>query len=154
MLCQNNMQQFVTIFVLCGAAGRELFDESESRLSANGFEWERDRMIQNGQLAYWCTFLDVWSMGDSFDRFLGPENEVRKFRAGSQQLACCRRENVRIEGESRTQEEERLKQVLQQARDAYRSASEESYLFQIRSCFDASTGFNPQEQQAGTFNGG
>ena len=147
------MQQLVTIFVLCGTGGRQLFDESEARLTANGFDWDRDRMIQNGQLAYWCTLLDVWSMRDSFDRFLGPGNEVRTFRAGSQQLVCCRRENVRIEGESRNQEEERLKQVLQQARDAYRSASEESYLFQIRSCYDASPGFNPQAQVSSS-NGG
>ena len=146
------MQQFVTIFVLCGEQGRQLFGESESRLTANGFDWDRDRAIQSGQVAYWCTLLDVWSMGDSFDRFLGPENEVRTFRAGSHQLVCCRREKVSIEGECRNEEEERLKQVLQQARDAYRSASEESYLFQIRSCFDASTGFNPQLQQPTTGN--
>ena len=149
------MQQFVTIFVLCGVEGRQIFDESESRLTPRGFDWDRDRMIQSGQLAYWCSLLDVWSMGDSFDRFLGPESEVRAFCEGSHQLVCCRRESVIIKGVGRNEEEERLQQVLQQAKYAYQSASDESYLFQIRSCFDASTGFNPQEaQQAAPSNGG
>jgi hypothetical protein len=146
------MQQLVTIFVLSGDEGRQLFDESESRLTTSGFDWDRDRMIQNGQLAYWCSILDVWSMGDSFDRFLAPESEVRAFCAGSHQLVCCRRESVAIKGVARNEEEERLKQVLQQAKDAYQSASDESYLFQIRSCFDASTGYNPQEAQAASSN--
>jgi hypothetical protein len=108
-----------------------------------GFDWNRQQMIQDGRLAYWCSFLDLWSMGDSFGRFLGPENELRTASAGPHQLVCCRRENVRIAGEARNQEEERLKQILLQARDAYPSSTEESYLFQIRSAFDASSGFNP-----------
>lgn len=137
------MQQFVTILVLCGESGRQLFDEAEPRLTTNGFDWDRQQMIQGCQLAYWCSFLDVWSMGDSFDRFLGPENELRTASAGSHQLVCCRRENIRVEGKARNQEEERLKQILLQARDAYRSSTDESYLFQIRSVFDASSGFNP-----------
>jgi len=137
------MQQFVTIFVICGEAGRHLYDEAESRLTTNGFDWDRQQTIQGSQLAYWCSFLDAWSMGDSFDRFLGPENELRVASAGSHQLVCCRRENVRILGKARNQEEERLQQILLPAREAYLSATDESYLFQIRSVFDASSGFNP-----------
>lgn len=143
------MQQFVTIFVLCGEPGRQLFEESVSRLSEKGFDWNRDQMIQNGQLAYWARLLDVWSMGDSFDRFLQPEGELRRINAGSHQLVCCRRENVRIEGEARNEEEERLLQVLRQARKAYQSATNESYLFQLRSFLDTSHGFNPQVQHGG-----
>ncbi len=133
----------MTIFVICGEAGRQLYDEAESRLTTDGFDWDRQQMIQGSQLAYWSSFLDAWSMGDSFDRFLGPENELRVACAGSHQMVCCRRENVRISGKARNQEEERLQQILLQAREAYLSATDESYLFQIRSVFDASSGFNP-----------
>ena len=141
------MQQFITIFVLCGESGRTLFDESDTRLTGDGFDWNRDQMIQSGQLAYWSSFLDAWSMGDSFDRFLKPSRELRQVMAESHQLLCCRRENIRIRGEARSEEEERLKQDLRQARKAYKKATNESYLFQLRSVFDASCGFNPEAQQ-------
>jgi hypothetical protein len=141
------MQQFVTIFVLCGESGRKLFEESDSRLTKVGLDWDRDKSLANGQLAYWINFLDAWSMGDSFDRFLSPENELKRVDAGSHQLVCCRRENVRIKSEPRNEEEARLRQILTQAREAYQGATSESYLFQIRSVFSASDGFNPEAQQ-------
>jgi hypothetical protein len=138
------MQQFITIFVLCGESGRLLFEESDSRLSEKGFDWNRDQMIQNGQLAYWARLLDVWSMGDSFDRFLQPEGGLRMINSGSHQLVCCRREKVRIKGKPRNEEEKRFKQVLKQAKEAYQGATNESYIFQLRSVFAASEGFNPE----------
>ncbi len=103
-------------------------------------------MIQCGQLAFWSCILDAWSMGDSFDRFLRPSRELRKVVTGSHQVICCRRENIRIRGDARNEEEERLKQVLSQAKQAYKKSTKESYLFQIRSVFDVSTGFNPEAQ--------
>jgi hypothetical protein len=142
------MQQFVTIFVLCGESGRQLFEESDSRLTKVGLDWDRDKSLANGQLAYWINFLDAWSMGDSFDRFLSPANELKRVNAGSHQLVCCRRENVRIKSEPRSEEEARLRQILTQAQEAYQGATSESYLFQVRSVFTASDGFNPEAQQA------
>lgn len=141
------MQQFITIFVLCCESGRKLFDESDSRLTEGGFNWDRSQMIQSSQLAYWSSFLDVWSTGDSFERFLKPSRELRQVKVGSHQLLCCRRENIRIRGEARNGEEERLKQILKQARKAYKISTDESYLFQLRSVFDVSCGFNPLVQQ-------
>ena len=141
------MQQLITIFVLCGESGRKLFEESDSRLSEEGFDWNRDQMIQYGQLAYWSRLLDMWSMGDSFDRFLHPEGGLRMINSGSHQLVCCRREDVRIKGKARNEEEIRLKQVLKQAKEAYQGTTDESYLFQPRSVFDVSEGFSPEAQQ-------
>ena len=139
------MQQFITIFVLCGESGRRIFDESKSRLSDEGFDWDHDQMTQSGQLAYWVRLLDVWSMGDAFDRFLQPKNDLQTVNSGSHQLVCCRRELVRIEGKARNEEESRLKEVLQQAKEAYSETTDESYIFQLRSVFDVSDGFNPDD---------
>jgi hypothetical protein len=137
------MQQFVTIFVVCGESGRQLFDESNLRLSANGFDWDRANTLKTDQLAFYCSFLDIWSMGDSFEKFFKPEGELKVIRSGSHQLVCSRREDIRIEGHAGNEEEKRLKQILEQAKEAYEDATSESYLFQLRSVFDASVGFNP-----------
>ena len=141
------MQQFVTIFVLVGESGRVLYDDSEARLSRRGLDWDRGEAIRNGQLAFWINFLDLWSMGDSFDRFLCPSSELKKADAGPHQLICGRRENIKVGNKPRNEEEVRLFAFLSQAIEAYRKATCESYLFQLRSVFDVSDGFNPDVQQ-------
>jgi virulence-associated protein VapD len=141
------MQQIVTIFVICGESGRQLFDDSQSTLTDAGFDWDRDLMIKNGQLAYWASLLDVWSMGDTFERFIKPAKNVRTVRVESRELVCCRREKIRIAGKPRNEEERRLKEILIQAKEAYEDATSESYLFQIRSVLHTSDGFNPEAQQ-------
>lgn len=136
------MEQFVTIFVICGRAGRDLFDQAETWLTSKGMNWDRDAMIAAGQLAYWSQHLDLWSMGDSFDKFIHSPDK-RAFSSGSHRLICCRREGSEVRGKATNEEEQRLKGNLLQALRAYAEASTESYLFQLRSVFDASKGFNP-----------
>ena len=136
------MEQFVTVFVLCGRAGRELFEQVQSKLTCDGLQWDRDAMISVGQVAYWNHHLDLWSMGDSFDRFI-KSHDTLSVSSGAHQLICCGRESCEIEGEARTEEEARLKEILTQAIQAYGGAMNELYLFQIRSVFTASKGFNP-----------
>ena len=140
------MEQFVTIFVICGRAGRDLFEQAETRLTSEGMNWDRDAMIAAGQLAYWSQQLDLWSMGDSFGKFIRSP-EKRAFSSGSHQLICCRREGSEVQGQAANEEEKRLKEILLQAFRAYHEASTESYLFLVRSVIDTSKGFNPNAQQ-------
>ena len=144
------MQQTITIFVACGREGEALFDEADSRLTKHGFEWDRDYLIKDGQIAFWSVHLDLWSMGDTFDRFLSSQFGLVRSAVGSHQLYAIRRDGLTISETARNEEEGRLLSVLQHAKNAYIEATAESYLFLIRTVFDASDGFNPEAQQVVT----
>jgi len=141
------MQQFVTIFVICGSEGKKLFDEANSLLSANGFKWDRESLIQGGHLAFWSSHLDLWSMGDTFDRFLATQEGVVRSAFSSHQLYAMRRDRSAFSMTARNEEEERFLSQLNHAKNAYKQVAIESYLFVIRTVFDGTKGFNPQRTE-------
>lgn len=85
-------------------------------------------------------------MGDSFERFLQPDDALVFASSGIHQLICARRELLKISRKARNEEEVRLKEILTQANRAYRKATDESYLFLVRSVFAASDGFVPDRE--------
>jgi len=141
------MQQTVTLIVVCGSSGRKLFASAQKLLTASGFRFDPEPLRQKSHLAFYMTYLDVWSMGNTFERFLYPKKEVRKYESGVSSLWAIRREKLSLRNTARNEEERRLKECLSQARSAYRQATDESYLFMYRSVICCSDGFNPEPER-------
>ena len=137
------MQQTVTLIVACNAPGRELFRTAKRRLSPTGFTFDPVPLLKGSQLAFYLTYLDVWSMCQSFEKFLYPRSEVKYYEKGSTMLWAIRREKLRLRNKPMNEEEAIFLSMLQHARQTYRRATDESYLFIVRSVFAGSIGFNP-----------
>jgi len=137
------MQQTVTLIVVCNAPGRELFRTAKRRLFPTGFTFDPVPLLKGSQLAFYLTYIDVWSMGDSFEKFLYPKSEVKYHENGRTMLWAVRREKLRLRSKPRSVEQATLFSLLQHAKNTYRRATDESYLFMVRSVFAGSIGFNP-----------
>lgn len=137
------MQQFVTLLVVCEDSGRHVFETLEQRIRTEGFHVDLDPLLTKSHLAFHLRYLDVWSMGDSFERFLYPKKELVHHAVGATELWALRREKLAVRGTPENEEEKRLKEYLLQARQVCRRATDESYFIMVRTIFDVSTGFNP-----------
>ena len=83
--------------------------------------------------------LDLWSMGDSFDRFLRPRKHVRFFEHESCQLHAIARDRLRLRAVARDDEERLLRDVLDHAKRMYQGGSG-CYLFLLRRVRGTSSG--------------
>jgi len=138
------MQQRISIFVVCDSSGREIFATMEDRISSEGFSFDEEELLKKSHLAFSATYLDLWSIRDSFERFLFPRKKVRHFTKGMTLVWAIRREDLVVRNSPRNEEEIVFRTFLMAAKNMYKAATTESYLFVVRTVWTASDGFNPE----------
>ena len=95
-------------------------------------------LIASDGVLFYSDHLDLWSMGDSFDRCLRPKSQLRYFEAGSSQLYAIPRDLLRLRASPRNEEERLFRAVLQSAKSIYRPDASGAFLFVLRQVFGVS----------------
>jgi hypothetical protein len=137
------MQQRVSIIVACNSSGRNLVETAESRITSAGFDFDPLSFTDKSHLAFYVSYIDVWSMGDTFHRFLYPKKEIKFISKDSTQIWIIDRSRLHIRNKPRNEEEQFLHSLLLQAKNFYKMKNVNFYFFLVRSVFTSSTGFNP-----------
>ena len=93
-------------------------------------------LIDSGGIRFYSDHLDLWSMGDSFERFIRPKSRVRFFAHGSFQLYAIRCDLLRTPPASRDDEEYLLRTLLRGARAFSKHSDSAPFLFVLRQVFN------------------
>ncbi len=132
------MKQRILISVLPKDESLSLLNAAPQLLESSSVENHIRSLIERNQVVFFSEHLDLWSMGDSFDRFLRPKKHLRSLAAESSQLYAIPRENLRFHPPARNDEEQLLRDLLGHAKRAYRRTAPGAYLFVLRTVSDAS----------------
>ena len=132
------MKQRIVITVVSVAAAEHLLDNADKMLAVGSVHGYFDSLTASDNVLFYSDHLDLWSMGDSFDRFLRPKSRLRYFDYGSSQLYAIRRDLLRFRVSPRNDEERLFRTLLQSAKSIYRQAGSEPVLFVLRQVFDVS----------------
>jgi hypothetical protein len=137
------MKQRIFITVIPGASAEHLLDRAAKMLAEGSVIDYFHSLIASDGVLFYSDHLDLWSMGDSFDRFLRPKSQLRYFDARSSQLYAIRRRLLQLRASPRNDEERLFRAILQSAKSIYRRAAPEPFLFVLRQVFGASGDIGP-----------
>jgi hypothetical protein len=132
------MKQRIFITVIPGAPGEHLLDCAQEMLAEGSVVDYIQSLIDSDSVLFYSDHLDLWSMGDSFDRFLRPKSRLRYFVAGSSELYAIRRDILQLRAAPRDDEERMLRALLYSAKSIYKSATLDTLMFVLRQVFKAS----------------
>jgi hypothetical protein len=132
------VKQRILIIVLEKDPGEDLIRSAAELLQNGSIDEYLQSFITTDQAIFFSEHLDVWSMGDSFDRFLRPKKHVRTISAGSRELYAIPRERLRLGLSARNEEEDLLRDLLGHAKRLYRRVAPDAHLFLLRSVTGAS----------------
>lgn len=132
------MKQRILISVLPPQAGKSLLDAAPQYLESGIVGDYIRSLIERDQVVFYSEHLDLWSMGDSFERFLRPKKHLRFFSAHSSILYAIPRKCLSLGVTARDADEQLLRDLLRHARNAYRKVVPDAYLFVLRNVFGAS----------------
>lgn len=138
------MKQRIFISVIPGAPALHLLDCAQTMLAEGSVTDYLQSLIASDGLLFYSEHLDLWSMGDSFNRFLRPKSRLLYFDGGGSQLYAIRRDLLQLRAAPRDDEERLLRGLLQSAKSISRRAEAEAYLFVLRQIFGLS-GDQPPE---------
>jgi hypothetical protein len=143
------MQQHVSLIVACDSSGRTLAKTIRERITSNGFEFDPVPLMNESHLAFYHSYVDLWSMRDTFDRFIYPKNALTLVEAYSTQVWTIPRAKMRIRNKARNTEEEILRSLLCYAKDIYKTSEADFYFFLIRSILPTTaTSFDPKNEES------
>jgi len=129
------MTQRIFITVIPGAPGEHLLANAQKMLTERSVVPYVQSLIDSQGVRFYSDHLDLWSMGDSFDRFLRPKSRVQYFDGGSSQLYAIRCDLLRTPVAPRDEEEQLLRTLICGAK-AFRKPSEATaFLFVLRQVF-------------------
>lgn len=126
------MKQHIFISVIPGAPALHLLDCAQTMLAENSVTNYFQSLIASNGVLFYSEHLDLWSMGDSFNRFLRPKKHLRYFDEGGSQLYGIRRDLLQLRAPARDDEERLLRGLLKSAKSIYKRADSEAYLFVLR----------------------
>jgi hypothetical protein len=132
------VKQRVLISVLRSNAGKSLLNAAPRLLESGSVGNHICSLIERGHLVFYSEHLDLWSMGDSFERFLRPKKHLRSFSAHSSILYAIPREYLRLSAPVRDEDEQLLRDLLGHAKRANQRTVPGAYLFVLRTVFGAS----------------
>lgn len=132
------VRQRILIAVLPKTASKALLDSAQRLLEVGSIVRFIDSLVERDAAIFYSQHLDLWSMGDSFERLLRPKSKLRRFDHGSFQLYAIPRESLRFRLPARDKEEELFRDVLRHAKSIYRRVSPDAYLFVLRRVFGGS----------------
>jgi hypothetical protein len=137
-LATSSVKQRILISVLPIDASKSLLDAARQRLESGSLGEHIRSLIERNQVIFYCEHLDLWSMGDTFERFLRPKKHLLSFSAHSSILYAIPRERLRLSAPARDAEEQLLRDLLGRAKRAYQRTVPGSFLFVLRTVFGAS----------------
>ena len=114
------MTQRIFITVIPSAAGECLLANAQKLLAEGLVVAYVHSLIDSQGVHFYSDHLDLWSMGDSFDRFLRPRSRVQYFDGGSSQLYAIRCDLLRTPAAPRDEEERLLRTLICGAKAFYR----------------------------------
>ena len=129
------MTQRIFITVIAGPPGEHLLANGQKMLAEGSVITYVHSLIDSQDVHFYSDHLDLWSMGDSFDRFLRPRTRVQYFDGGSSHLYAIRCDLLRTPPEPRDEEERLLRTLICGAKAFYRRAEPAALLFVLRQVF-------------------
>ena len=145
---KKSMQQRVSLIVACNSSGKNLATTIRDRITPSGFDFDPVPLMNQSHLAFYHTYIDLWSMGDTFDRFLYPKTSLTMVEAHSTQVWTILRAEMRIRNKPRNAEEEILRSLLVCAKDIYKTPTDDFYFFLVRSILPTTaTSFDPKNEE-------
>jgi hypothetical protein len=132
------MKQHIVIAVVSDAPAKHLFDRAHEMLAGGLVDAYFKSLTCSDDILFYSQHLDLWSMGDSFERLLRPKSRLQYFDGGSSQLYAIRRDVLQLRASPRDEEERLLRTLLLSAKSFQRRTAREAFLFVLRSVFDAS----------------
>lgn len=130
-----HMTQRIFITVISGAPAEQLLANAQKMLAEKSVVAYVHSLIDSQGIHFYSDHLDLWSMGDSFDRFLRPRSRVQYFDGRSSQLYAIRCDLLRSPAAPRNEEERLLRTLICGAKAFYRHTEAASFLFVLRQVF-------------------
>jgi hypothetical protein len=124
-----HVTQRVMIAALSRDTGEQLLRNAERMLSDASFGAHIESLIDANRVLFYSEHLDVWSMGDSFERFLRPTSKVTLFAHGSEQLYALPRRLLTLRPRPRGCEERLLRDLLRLAKSQYAGVAPDAWIF-------------------------
>jgi hypothetical protein len=134
------VKQRVSIAVVPSEAAHYLLKRAKKMLSEDSVTDYFDSLIVANAILFHSNHLDLWSMGDSFDRFLRPKSQVHFIDGGMSQLYAIPRDRIALRAAARNDDERLLQVLLQSAKSSYRDIPG-AFIFLLRQVFGLSGDF-------------
>lgn len=134
------MKQRIVIVVLTGAAAELLLQSRGSYTDGEALHHSLVARLGGEDVIYYSEHLDLWSMGDSLDRFLRPRSACLSEEIGADWLYAIPRRRLRLSAKPRNEEERLLLTFLQAAKSMYPNSDPDACLLVLRRVLGASDG--------------
>lgn len=128
------MNQRTCIVVLPNVESQLVLETAHELLAGGGFPKHVRELITRDRVIFFSEHLDLWSMWDTFDRFLRPRNQVQLFNGGSSMLYAISLERLTIRQTARDLEESLFRSLLIAAK-TYDRRDRDGFLFVLREVF-------------------
>lgn len=133
------MKQRVVITVLPADRAAELLSTVQQRLIDHSLLPRIESLMQTEEVLFFSDHLDLWSMGDTFDRLLRPKAKLHVFRHQSDVLYAIPRRSLVFRHKPRDFEEFLLCDLLRFAK-TNNWVTPDSWLFLLRRVLGTSPG--------------